>query len=91
MLDNQTKRALKARAHNLNPIVMIGAKGLTEAVIEELNAALLAHELVKIKITADDKASRRTIIATITDKLDAELIQSIGHTATIFRPKPLES
>ena len=88
MLSNQEKRALKAKAHSLHPVVMTGAKGLTESVIEEIDVNLTAHELIKIKLVADDKPHRLSMIEEILQKTGAELIQTIGHTATIYRQKP---
>lgn len=81
------KKKLKAQAHPLNPVVMIGHAGLTPAVIKEINIALDVHELIKIKIRAerDDRNLIRTQICTETQ---AELIQSIGQVAVFYRKNP---
>ena len=81
------KKKLKAQAHPLNPVVMIGQSGLTEAVIKEINVALDAHELIKIKIRAE-RDDRATIREQICAETKAELIQSIGQVAVIYRPNP---
>ena len=81
------KKKLKAQAHLLNPVVMIGHSGLTPAVMKEINLALDTHELIKVKIRAerDDRSVIRTQICTETT---AELIQSIGQVAVFFRKNP---
>lgn len=87
-LDNATRRKLKQQAHHLKPIVQTGANGLTSAVTAEIDRALFDHELVKIRLVADNRAERRTQIATLCDELDAACVQQIGHTATLYRPRP---
>jgi RNA-binding protein len=81
------KKKLKAQAHPLNPVVMIGQSGLTPAVLKEINLALDAHELIKVKIRAerDDRSLIREQICTDTH---AELIQSIGQVAVLYRKNP---
>jgi RNA-binding protein len=81
------KKKLKAQAHPLNPVVIIGQAGLTDAVIKEINVALDAHELIKVKIRAerDERAAIREQICTQTT---AELVQSIGQVAIIYRLNP---
>ncbi len=79
------KQALKAKAHHLKPVVLMGVKGLTPAVVEETNIALLAHELIKVKINGAEKADRQLITKELCTKLQAALIQLIGNTAIIYR------
>ncbi|KTD33090.1 putative RNA-binding protein [Legionella nautarum] len=79
------KQALKAKAHHLKPVVLIGAKGLTEAVIEETNVALIAHELIKVKINGAEKEDRQHMATELCTQLQAELVQLIGNTAIIYR------
>lgn len=81
------KKKLKAQAHPLNPVVIIGQAGLTEAVIKEINVALDAHELIKIKIRAE-RDERATIREQICTETKAELVQSIGQIAVIYRVNP---
>jgi len=88
MLSNQERRSLKAKAHSLNPVVMTGAKGLTDNVLAEIEVNLDAHELIKIKLVAENKEERKAMIERIITHTGAELIQTIGHVAAIYRPKP---
>lgn len=83
-MDKKTKKELKGLAHHLNPVVMTGAQGLTPAVHAEIEVALEAHELIKIKLNAD-RDERDVMIEEILDEHDAELIQQIGRTVTIYR------
>ena len=86
---------LKARAHHLHPVVMIGQHGLTESIIKETDTALTAHELIKVRILGDDRIERITIGKTLCEAVDAQLIQHIGKLLIIWRKnindKPLKS
>ena len=84
-MDSALKQTLKASAHHLRPVVQLGAKGLTPAVIEETNIALLFHELIKVKISGAEKNDRQIIAAGLCDALQASLVQLIGSTAIIYR------
>lgn len=84
-MDNKTKKTLKARAHHLNPVVIVGDKGLSKAVLKEIDVALKAHELIKIKLQSDDREERRAMGVEICDKLAAHPIGSIGKTVVIYR------
>ncbi|MCH9756627.1 MAG: YhbY family RNA-binding protein [Gammaproteobacteria bacterium] len=84
-MDKAVKKQLKAQAHHLNPVIIIGAKGLTPAVLDETNIALDAHELIKIKVNGADKAERLDITTSLCDALQAEFIQLIGHIAIVYR------
>ena len=79
------KKALKAKAHALKPVILLGAKGLTSAVIEETDIALQAHELIKIKLTGVERDERKNIAEAFCTQLKAELIQLIGTIAVIYR------
>lgn len=87
-LSGKERRALRARAHHLSPVVSLGAAGLSDAVLTELGIALDEHELVKLRIAADDREQRKELIAGICKRAKAELIQRIGHTAVIYRKRP---
>jgi RNA-binding protein len=89
-LSAKQRRVLRARAHHLNPVVSVGAAGLSSAVLAELGIALDEHELVKLRIAADDREQRKELIATLCRRAKAELIQRIGHTAVIYRKRPEE-
>lgn len=81
------KKKLKAQAHSLNPVVIIGQAGLTDAVIKEINVALDAHELIKVKTRAerDERGAMREQICAQTK---AELVQAIGQVAVFYRLNP---
>ena len=89
-LSGKEKRALRARAHHLSPVVSIGAAGASDAVLAELDIALDGHELVKLRIAADDRTQRKALIDTLCRRAGAELIQRIGHTAVVYRKRPEE-
>lgn len=82
------KRSLKMQAHHLKPVVLLGAKGLTEAVINETDAALLSHELIKVKINGAEKEDRVQMAEALSRQLQADLIQLIGHTVVLYRKNP---
>lgn len=85
MLDKHQKQRLRALAHDRKPVVIIGDKGLTESVLAELEAAITHHELVKVRVNASERDARDACIATMVERLGAELVQRIGHVATLFR------
>src|SRR3989338_1148896 len=79
--------ALKGRAHALNPTVMIGNAGLTEAVLKEIAASLKTHELIKIRVMAE-RPQREAILAEICNRLNAAPVQHIGKILVIYQPNP---
>lgn len=79
------KQQLKAQAHKLKPVVLVGNNGVTDAVKKEIDHALNAHELIKIRIQAEDRDLRRELFAEICQSLQAELIQLIGSIGVIYR------
>jgi putative YhbY family RNA-binding protein len=82
------RRALKARAHTLDPVVMIGDHGLTPAVILEIERNLTAHELIKIRAATDDREARESWLHEICLALHAAPVQHIGKMLVIWRKKP---
>ena len=78
----------RAAAHHLDPVVMIGSDGLTPAVEKEVDAALNAHGLIKVRVFSDERASRETIFTTLADVLGAAPIQHIGKLLVLWRPMP---
>ena len=86
--DSKQLLELKARAHHLNPVVMIGQQGLTESVIKETDAALTAHELIKVRVFGDDRAERIEICNALCEILGAQLVQHIGKLLVLWRKKP---
>ncbi|MCF7521440.1 ribosome assembly RNA-binding protein YhbY [Neisseria sp. ZJ106] len=89
-LSTQEILALKAQAHHLHPVVMVGQQGLTEAVIKETDAALTAHELIKVRVFGDDRAERIAICEALCEAVDAQLVQHIGKLLVLWR-KNLEA
>jgi len=81
---NQIK-FLRGLCHSLNPVVMIGQKGLTDEVLSELEIALDHHELVKIKIAIDDREARKELVNSICEQSQSESIQVIGKTVSVYR------
>ena len=79
------RKRLRQIGHALNPVVMIGGQGLTEAVIEETNCALNDHELIKIKIAGEDREARQAAIAEISQVTEAEVVQTIGKIALLYK------
>ncbi|NBQ86297.1 MAG: YhbY family RNA-binding protein [Betaproteobacteria bacterium] len=78
----------RADAHHLDPVVLIGQDGLTDAVTREVDAALNAHGLIKVRVFGDDRAQREQVFATLCDTLNAAPIQHIGKLLVLWRPQP---
>jgi RNA-binding protein len=87
-LTSAERRARRAAAHHLHPVVTIGHHGLTPAVLHEIDVALNAHELVKIRVFSDDREERAALLARICDGLDAAAVQHLGKILTVWRPAP---
>jgi RNA-binding protein len=81
------RSALRAEAHALNPVVIIGEAGLTPGVLKEVDGSLDAHGLIKVRVFGDDREARLAIYETICDKLGAAPIQHIGKLLVVYRPK----
>ncbi|BDB24792.1 hypothetical protein Tamer19_72790 [Cupriavidus sp. TA19] len=77
---------LRSRAHALNPVVMVGAEGLTGAVLAEIDRSLAAHDLIKIRVFGDDRDARIAIYEEICEALSAAPIQHIGKLLVVWRP-----
>lgn len=84
-LSNAQRRYLRGLCHDLNPVILLGAKGVSEALLKELDLALGHHELVKVKLSGGDRSERQTQIEALIGATGAELVQQIGHTASLFR------
>jgi RNA-binding protein len=82
------RKAHRAEAHHLDPVVMIGNDGLTAAVKKETDAALNAHGLIKVRVLGDDRETREAIYQQLADELNAAPIQHIGKLLVLWRPKP---
>lgn len=79
---------LRAKAHPLSPVVMIGDKGLTDAIVAEVDRALKAHELIKVKAATDDREARAAWLAALCERLGAAPVQSIGKILVLWRENP---
>ena len=82
------RKAHRAEAHHLDPVVMIGNDGLTPAVRKETNNALNAHGLIKVRVLGDDREAREAMYQQLADELNAAPIQHIGKLLVLWRPKP---
>lgn len=87
-LSSDERRALRARAHDLNPVVSIAENGLTEAVLKEIETNLKAHELIKIRVYGDVRADREAYLEKICSELGAAAVQHIGKLLIVYRPDP---
>lgn len=86
-LEGFQKRYLKGLAHSLQPVVYIGQKGLTDALVRSADEVLDAHELIKIKFNDfKQKEQKQEISGQIADATNSELISIVGHIATFYRP-----
>ena len=89
-LSAKQRSDLRAQAHKLKPTVIIGDKGLTDPVVAEIDRALKAHELIKIRASTDDRDARDLWLESICQKLEAHPVQQIGKMFVIYRQKPQE-
>ena len=87
-LSSVQRRELRARAHNLEPVVSIAENGLTEAVLNEIEVSLNAHELIKIRVYGDNRENRLTYLEQICARLGAANVQHIGKLLVVYRPAP---
>jgi RNA-binding protein len=81
------RSALRAEAHDLSPVVMIGEAGLKPSVIKEIETSLNVHGLIKIRVFGDDREARIAMYETICTQLEAAPVQHIGKLLVIYRPK----
>ena len=85
MLSPTERKSLKARAHKLEPVVIVGGKGLTDEVVKEIDRALKAHELIKVRAPALERQERGSLLERILEKTGAERVQEIGKVFVIYR------
>lgn len=88
LLTNAERKELKARAHSLNPVVMVGAAGLTPPVLQEIDRGLASHELIKVRMSGADGNAREQAAEEIAEALSCAVVQMIGHVLVLFRPFP---
>ncbi|MGN6788268.1 MAG: ribosome assembly RNA-binding protein YhbY [Rhodanobacteraceae bacterium] len=84
-LSSSQIRYLRGLAHPLKPVLLLGGKGVTMGVLKELDQALDDHELIKVKLTGDDRAARAADLAKLVESSGAETVQTIGHIAVLYR------
>lgn len=82
------RKEKRGEAHHLDPVVMIGADGLTPAIVKETDAALKAHGLIKVRMFSDDRTTREAALAQLSDELSAAPVQHIGKLLVLWRPLP---
>jgi RNA-binding protein len=85
-LTAEQRRLHRAQAHHLDPVVAIGGDGLTEAVRKEIESALDAHGLIKIRVHSDDRALRQSLLEQIASETGAAAVQHIGKLLVLWRP-----
>jgi putative YhbY family RNA-binding protein len=81
------RKVHRADAHHLDPVVLVGGDGLTPAVAKEIDNALKAHGLIKVRVFSDDRSARESMLQTLTEQLDAAPIQHIGKLLVLWRPQ----
>ncbi|KKD01658.1 MULTISPECIES: ribosome assembly RNA-binding protein YhbY [Photobacterium] len=84
-LSTKQKQYLKGLAHSLKPVVLMGANGLTEAVLSEIELALNHHELIKVKVAAEERETKQLIVDAIVRETQAEKVQVIGNILVLYR------
>jgi len=85
-VNDKQKRFLKGQLHTLKPVVMIGNSGLTPAVLVEIENALSHHELIKVRVSGQERDDRKQMLEKIVAETGADLIQVIGHIGGFYRP-----
>ena len=85
------RRALRARAHDLDPVVTVAENGLSAAVLKEIDRSLAAHELIKIRVQGDDRVQRAAYLVEVCAVLHAAPVQHIGKLLVVWRPRPADA
>ena len=88
MLTPAERKALKARAHKLNPVVIVGAKGLTPEVVKEIDFALKSHELIKVRVPGMERDDIESMMQEVATMTEAEPVQRIGKIMVLYRKRP---
>lgn len=87
-LTSAQRRAFRAQAHHLNPVVSVAGNGLTDAVLAEIDKNLNAHELIKVRVYGEDRHQRTALMTTICDATGAAAVQHIGNVLVLYREAP---
>jgi RNA-binding protein len=85
---NDDKKHLRRLGHNLKPVVMVAGNGLSAGVLKEAERAISDHELIKVKFAMEEREEKAAAISKLCSKLNAEMIQTIGHIALVYRKNP---
>jgi len=85
------RQLLKGRAHRLNPVVLVGGDGLTPGVLAEIERALKAHELIKIRAPGLERDSRELLMGAVCSATGAAPVQHIGKVLVVYRERPEEA
>lgn len=85
-LTNAQTRFLRGQAHGLKAMLQVDGKGISEALVAEVDGALEHHELIKVKVAAEDREIRDAMVDELAQRAGAALVQRIGHTAVLYRP-----
>lgn len=85
-LTNAQTRFLRGQAHGLKAMLQVGGKGISDALVAEVDGALEHHELIKVKVAAGDREVRDAMVGELAQRAGAALVQRIGHTAVLYRP-----
>ncbi|MEO8682558.1 MAG: ribosome assembly RNA-binding protein YhbY [Vicinamibacterales bacterium] len=91
VLTPRERATLKARAHALEPFVRVGNAGLTDKVAAEIDKALKAHELLKVRVEGTDREAREALCDAIAARADAAIVQRVGKVLVLWRPRPDEA
>ena len=89
-LTSKQRAHLKALAHDRKPVILLGHKGITDAVLKETQAALLAHELIKVRLTGEEHEALDAEAAELQSRTGAELVGRLGKVATLYKRHPDE-
>jgi RNA-binding protein len=87
-LSSSERKLLKARAHALSPVVTVGNQRLSASVLKEIDTCLKAHDLIKIRVTGDDRDLRQAMLGEICNRTDASPVQHIGKVLVVYRENP---
>ena len=90
-LSTRERANLKARAHALEPVVHVGSAGVTDRLVAEVERALTAHELIKVKVGTDDRADRVAIGDEICARTDATAVHRVGKIVILWRARPMDA
>lgn len=87
-LSEKQRRHLRGVAHPLNPVIMIGNAGLTDAIVKETDRALFDHELIKVKVRGAEREDRDSMLASLAQRTGSELVHRIGHVGVLYKRHP---